>query len=209
MSYILDALNKAERQRNDDKVPSLHSTLSTRRSVERGKWVRTGLILFSIVILFALIFWFRQPLMTAGSSALDRSKTTLVSVKQKVSGWMPDFKQLTSSQPSVQRGSGSAAQQQTTPPAAPAKPKVARAAQPDTQTAKPANVKISAQVNQKLSQIRFNVISYSTQPAKRFVMTGSSILREGDRISADAIITHIKRDSVLVEIEGKEYRLRP
>jgi len=74
MSYILDALRKAERQRLDETVPSLESTIGTRRRkgfrLFRGRWL---LILF-IPAFLATGYVYRAEVKQFGKRAVASAK---------------------------------------------------------------------------------------------------------------------------------------
>ena len=54
-----------------------------------------------------------------------------------------------------------------------------------------------------------SVISYSEDPAQRFVMIDNRLLREGDFLSTDVRVERIRTDHVLVTVQGESVALKP
>ena len=67
---------------------------------------------------------------------------------------------------------------------------------------------LTAAQRAQLQQIRFSVISWSSDSDKRFAMVGNDTLREGDLLEGFPI-TSIRSDGVMVEINGRAVLIRP
>lgn len=61
----------------------------------------------------------------------------------------------------------------------------------------------------QLPALAVNVVSYSDEPGKRFIMINQRILREGDRLGTDIMVREIMRDSARLEFRGHEFVVRP
>ena len=183
MSYILDAIKKAESQRQQDHVPTLQSVIShqadSQSSISRNK-----LIGFAVLfVLLLLLVWFRLPIVQSFSFAGDKILSLFESDN------------LVDSEGDQQLSQQQVADQTTEQ--APEQPPRQLKVQP---------VLSEVQKN-KLQNIKLSVISYSSNPNKRFVMDGETLLREGDVIQGFKI-TEIEKNSILVEALGQNYRIK-
>ena len=167
MSYILDAIRKAEQQRNQGQMPTLHS-MGAYEERGSGKSALRAAGTVGIVLLLVAIAWFHRPILETLGSGISTITTS-------VSGMFAG--QEVSDSPAPETESSSSAGTSTAETVA--------AADADT-----------------LAKVQFSVISYSSDPNKRFVMDGSKILREGDIINGFPI-REIRKDSVVLDVNGQ------
>ena len=64
-------------------------------------------------------------------------------------------------------------------------------------------------LREQLPPLDVNVVSYSDNPAKRFIMINQRILREDERLGADITVREIMPDSARLEFRGHEFLVRP
>ena len=193
MSYILDAIKKAEDQRRQEQVPTLESIVSQRALRRPPMNLRKWLNWIAIVLLLAAAVWFRQPVINAVSDTyswiaqqFNRPAAQSEPVKNAVEVVNPE---VMDNQPTPESKDSTLAQSSIT-------------LAPQTDPTIPANIR------RNLEKITFTVISYSADPDKRFVMDGPRVLREGDYMG-DYRIAQIRREGVVLDIDGKDYIVKP
>ena len=64
-------------------------------------------------------------------------------------------------------------------------------------------------LRQQLPALAVNVVSYSDEPAKRFIMINQRILREGEQLGPDIMVREIMSDGARLEFRGHEFLVRP
>jgi len=184
MSYILDALRKSERERRLGNIPTLVSVHGVPRRSDRQSlmWFGIGL---SVAALGVFLYF-------AG-------------------GWL-----LNSARESI--GDGRA--RITPPPAAPvSQSPVAGVPAPSPSPARSLELSITAperdtqadtnSLPEMLSAITVNVVSYSDDPERRFIMVDQKIYKEGDSLMSGAVIENISVDGPIVQYQGQRFLLRP
>jgi hypothetical protein len=186
MSYILDAIKKAEKQRLQEQAPTLESIVS--QQPERPSRLGAGrVILFLLVIATAVAAgWYYEPVRDQVS---ERAAPLISWGQDQYSRLVTGSEKETESESKLV-AEEQAAQEPTSDPA--------------SDLAEP---KITQSQREVLESIELAVISYSKDANKRFVMDGSKILREGDSLQGFPI-TAIEKSSVVVEVDGQDYRIR-
>ena len=165
MSFLLDALGKADDDRRRDAVPELR-TRGHRRNTPTRSLLRIVLLVLFGLISFSLGF-FSRPYLEPGYtiSIVRDGEKAAVSASPKTSV----------ASASVQNQIGS----------------------PDGTQALP----VTAQ------EIELSVISYSSEPTERFAMLNGFLMYEGDILSAGERLIEIRPDGVLLEKDGRQYKL--
>ncbi len=179
MSHILDAIRRAEQQRQEDTVPSLEAMVQERRNQSRG--VGRGWLVWPLLAVVVVASWY-----------LNRERIS-AAVDWGPGSW---YRQVTS---------GLFGEEESAPSAAADSAAAGASGGNDDATDAPALTNAQRQL---LQQIRFAVISYSTDPDKRFAMVGSDTLREGDLLEGYPI-TRIRRDGVMLDVNGRAVLIRP
>jgi general secretion pathway protein B len=201
MSYILDAIKKAEKQRQMDQVPTLESTVAFHPDpVSRFAWKSIVAVLV-VVALVASLVWYRVPVTTIAADLGQKSwawAMTLMPVEDIVEEIMEDPAEVpNSAQPGAQLAAESAqgdtAQQVQ--------------AEVETGLAEPELPAIADADRRRLEQIRLSVISYSADSNKRFIMDGTELLREGDLLQGYPILK-IRQNNVLLDVNGTSWEIR-
>ncbi len=59
------------------------------------------------------------------------------------------------------------------------------------------------------SSIRINVLSYSENRSKRFVMIGQDIFKEGEVVSEGVMVEEIRNSDVIFRFENVRFLLEP
>lgn len=221
MSYILEALKKSERERSFNDIPILKTTPGqTRGGAWRAAfWVLLVAVLGVVAVaVYVGLDWASVP----GAALLAPQDDT--SFQRQ-----PESRPVPSGNATPVRGPESAAaltdkatpaREVETEPAsivlevAPPEPELAPA--PGTESlAEPAAKAPAETVLQitglppELADVVVNVISYSTDSDRRFIMVGHRVLKEGDALPAGGVIDSISRDAVIVAYAGRQYRLQP
>lgn len=180
MSTILDALKKSERERKLDKVP----TLGTMRPPEETRRVGIGVLLSSLLIcvMVGLIAWLY----------LSPSPEPLPAVKQAADN---QPKAVVVSEPDI------------------SVPAVVRP-EPDmpAYTEPPGIVEyrsLPRSVIDQWPELTVNVISWSGESDRNFVMMESGIYRVGDVVANDLVLEEIEPDAAILDYLGQKIRIRP
>ncbi len=199
MSFILDAIRKAEKQRSEDAVPSLEAMVSERRhrsKNKRGGW----LVWFGLVMVIIATGYLNRSQMTAWwQQTKDISQQTAQRVKNSVGSiisFEPGGSQKTDSNGSKSQANASDGTQPQ------ASSGLSDSASTSTES------KLTDAQRALLSRIEFSVISYSSDADKRFAMVGSQVLREGDLLEGFPI-ARIQPDGVVIDVSGKAVLIRP
>ena len=183
MSYILDAIRKAEKQRQEETVPSLEAMVYERKQKHRPvgwRWM----------------IWVGLALVAGLSWYLNRDQFSSWSTRgaERVGEWYHQAESgllglFGSKAPGETGGSGGGLAANGNGP------------QPAPTALTPAQRKL-------LQQIRFSVISYSADPNKRFAMVENDTLREGDLLEGFTIM-RIRKDGVMIDVNGRAVLIRP
>lgn len=185
MSYILDAIRKAEKQRQEETVPSLETMVLERKQkhLNGGKrWLVWGLL----AIVLGMSWYLNKEQVNRW---LGQGTTTLGQWYQAVESGILGLVGMDEGTTDNARGDSGLASTDTTESQA-------------TSTA------LTPAQRRLLQQIRFSVISYSTDPNKRFAMVGGDTLREGDSLEGFPI-TRIRKDGVMLDVNGRAVLIRP
>ncbi|MGI9317401.1 MAG: general secretion pathway protein GspB [bacterium] len=193
MSFLLDAIRKAEKQRNEDTVPSLEAIVGERRQRSKsrqGGWLVWVALVIAVVATGYLSRnhlsnWWQQAA-KASHQSIDKLKNSLGNI---VSIEVSDTSAPNTTTGQDNNSSDNQSGSQKT-------------------SGTPEGSQLTNAQRALLSKIEFSVISYSDDPDKRFAMVGSQILREGDRLEGFPI-TRIQADGVVIDVSGKAVLIRP
>ena len=192
MSFLLDAIRKAEKQRSEETVPSLEAIVSERRQRNKsrqGGWL-TGAALILVVATTAYLN--RNTLVLWWQDATHFSERTLAKAKQSLGNIISiEVSESTSDTSNRKEQSGAADVGGT-----------------NSESNTGGGSQLTDAQRALLSQIEFSVISYSKDPDKRFAMVGAQILREGDQLEGFPI-RRIQNDGVVIGVNGRSVLIRP
>ncbi len=195
MSYILDALKKSEKERTLGNIPTLESGSSAEGRRVPLSWF-IGLLAVLIAAVALLGTWSLWP---GGKDAVttvapQAKETVLVEVPAPRTA--PDAAQeastVTARQGQAVGATGEAAVQ--------------------TEVAQPIAVtlaELDPSIRARLPDLSVNVLSYSENSAKRFVMINQNIYKEGQNIGGGVVIEEITRSRVILNFEGISFVLLP
>ena len=192
MSFILDALKKSQRERSLSDVPSLHTQYVEPQ--ENKFWRRLLISILILVLIVALVFIFRQPLLQQAKKGIDSLQT------------LPQTDHETVSMPSPAMV---AAEPVSTAPIVEEKPensaltdeesinKNVPESEPVTTTNNSEVVqsqKDRAMILRLRQSLKVNVVSWSPLAEKRFVMINQQIYHEGSSLPGGFHIVEITAD---------------
>ena len=184
MSYILDAIRKAEKQRQEETVPSLETMVLERKQKHRNggrRWLIWGVL----AIVLGLSWYLNREQVNGW---LGQGTTTLVQWYQAAESGILGLVGIEEATTDKARDASGLASTAT-----------------ESQTTSTA---LTPAQRRLLQQIRFSVISYSTDPNKRFAMVGTDTLREGDSLEGFPI-SRIRKDGVMLDVNGRAVLIRP
>lgn len=217
MSYILDALKKADRERTLGKVPDLETADWPARQQSRSQlWMW---ILGAVLVINGLF---------VSLALLDRTNTESLS--------QADVAQAPSDSPQappvvpIARPPVESVLQETTRPRMPVSPPVQQAAKPamapSSATQIPATTptrksptttsgeydlpewrELSLDFRSRLSLPRIDVHVYADDPARRFIMADLKKYREGETLANGALLERIHPGSIQLNYEGTRFRV--
>jgi len=181
LSYILDAIKKAEKQRNRGQISTLESAVTYQDSPKTKSrfWIKISACV--VILIFTLLYFFKEPVLIFISQQISK---TVRPESQSTGEAQNRLSQESANEPNEDL------QQETN--------------QSIYTVQNFAN--FSQQTQQRLKQISFSVISYSKDSRKRFVMFGAEILRQGDEVNGFKILA-IEKDGVALEVEGQIFLL--
>lgn len=214
MSYILDALKKAEAERKLGAVPGIHApaTYASGQRSGRTLWLVAGLALLAAVL--AALAWFR-PWIAPQTAALPLPPLSTAPAPQPVPVLVPVMPLVQAPPPVKPKAVARIA-----PPALPAKPRpVASAAPqpaPPPQAAQPAERQDSEpltlrelpeQIQREIPALKIGGYIYSSNPAERSLLINNKLLREGDEAAPGLTLEKMLRGSVVLNYKGYRYRI--
>jgi general secretion pathway protein B len=209
MSYILDALKRADAERERGQVPGLHSQASRtpvppdaarspdRRQTDGRRLWMIALTLLAIGVLAAMLWWGRgAPVATEHPPAPAVPATVPLSPATPTAP--PPAPALTAPAPPVAPilapPPAPSAEQAATPPAAAAPPAVPqKAASPVIRFAD-----LSTAQRTQLPQLSISGASYSENPAHRLLIVNGQVVQEGQAVAPGLVLEQIgAREAVL------------
>ncbi len=225
MSYILEALKKAEAERRQDALPGLHTQPLPPASEPRPLWSQP--VVWSATsacaaILLGIIWW--QPWQTSPLASIPATTTPAPEIASEP---LPP-QAATSIQPLQPPAAIDAPPPAKTRPilaqpkeAKPKPPKKAQAAKPvPRQTAAPVAVaqalppeepiatlrELPQHVQHKIPALRVEGYIYAEKPSGRSVLINRRLLREGDQVAPDLILEKMTPNGIVLSYKGYRFR---
>jgi general secretion pathway protein B len=225
MSYILEALKKAEQQRDLGRVPGIDSVHEQASGAVRGRWlwvVAAVLVLNATVLL--VLFWpeqrrepeamqsvpTRQPAdYPAPMSERPGSLAASQVEPQEPADAVAELPQLAVRSPDAPRQHRELANPVTVDNAEiPARPP-APVARPATAAQLPVWPRIPAYLFEQLGGgLRLDVHVFAPQPAERFVLINLKKYRQGEELQEGPRLDEITAEGAILSFRGERFRLQ-
>lgn len=225
MSYILDALRRADAERERGSVPSIHaqSVLPGTSEAREGKgtnpmvWVVAGL---SVALLVSLAWqWFSREPVRKPAAAEPAPMATPVPATPTTTSALPDSPRVTPAPahtptlPPVP-----AATQQSLPPLMPAKPAPVTAAvttpapaaapSPAASAARlPTQDELPEDIRRQIPKLAVGGSIYSESAASRFIILNGQIFHENDKVQPDLVLEQIKLKSAILRFRNQRFTI--
>lgn len=230
MSYILDALKKAEAQRTLGTLPNIHApaafaaTPDDRASLWRraGRW---GALTLLAMILLALA-WFRPwqraamlPKIASSVPAIAAAPALPPTVRAVPTPPAPPAPKITPKAVSTEasKPKAAASSKPTSPPkqkpvasiapsaqkATPTPPTNAATPEPALQTLR----ELPAQIQREIPPVAISGYIYSSNKAERSLLINNQLLREGDSVAPGLILEKMLPGAVVLNYQGYRYRM--
>jgi len=229
MSYILEALKKAEQQRDIGRVPGIESDHGSRNSGHATRWIWLILIVLCInAVLLALALWPDKPAPQRVNTGLTSEGRSVAKKEEAVQSGRLKEEHAAIAAESVPVAPPPVAQPLRRLPVAPAKP--ALRSLPSAPVAvlppasgssamsgkvidQPENLPVWPQVPEHLfrqvgSSLHLDVHVYSETPQERFVLINMKKYGEGDRLQDGVMVDEITIDGVIMSFRGERFRVQ-
>lgn len=205
MSYILDALQRAEAERTRTSVPGLHArpaTLPLARDAARlrWQWALAGALLSG---LGALTGWYWQTLNNSKPSPVvaptvaAQAAVTVVPGVQTTS-IMPA---TAASMPVFPTGASSA------PPSVALNHTAEKSALPAASALPPLLGELPAVLRQQIPVLTINGVVYSDQPTQRLLLVNNLVLNQGSQVASELKLEEIHAKESVFNFRGTRFRL--
>jgi general secretion pathway protein B len=228
MSYILEALRRAEAERQRGAVPGLHAQPASTALADAGlpvqpdrpdRWRRAGLAAAALVLVAASLVWLLTLTLTPTPTPTPTPTVppALVAAVPPVAP-VPPAPALA---PSVLSVPSPVAPAQAVAPRLPpaailaapaAAPAPAPAARPvPVASSPPARLPTLAELpdalRRELPALSLGGAVYAEQATQRMVIVNGQVLREGDRLNADLQVQEIRLKSVVFSLRGQRFEM--
>lgn len=208
MSYILDALRRAEadRERERGQVPGLHtqplSDSDAAPAAGRRRWLPwagAGLLLLAGI---GAGIWMAsgQP----ETNAPDPLPASLPALQPVPAPAQPSTQTAVSAPPPQPAASAASPY---LPPAPPPVVAATPAPAPVAEAPIPRLADLPESTRRELPKLAISGSVYSDDPASRFVIVNGEVLREGAKLGADLVLEQIGARELVLRFKGQRYRL--
>ena len=211
MSYILEALRKAERERDLGHVPDLKTDHNSSEPNVRRRlwpWLLVLALLINAGVITGLLLRNNTPtaipkktLSSAPQATVQSSETSELEPAVTTKPTHPSpviFPKPSAPKQTVSIPEPSPRISQS-PPTKPKKPKPPSKAPP--------LATLSADFRQSMEALNLDVHVYSDQRDKRFVMINSRHYREGEQLREGPLLESISKDGAILQHQGKRFLL--
>lgn len=223
MSYILDALRKADQQRRRGAAPTLLTLQPSAVARKRPAYLKYGMLAVVLIGAGIVIGWLR-PWQTGRAVPAKPETVAVRPIESKpidakpleskpgqsasVQSEMPTQPNQESSAPAKPRTDGLPSEANAPVPgraATPPEQRVDIAAADAAGETVVAMEKLPSLILQELPKMTILVHAYSDTPAKRLVGIGSRILREGDNVAPGLQLEEITPDGMIFSYKGYRF----
>ena len=211
MSYILDALRKAEAERERGHVPSIHAqpAFAGAQPSSAPARSRVWMVLVGIGVLIALIFGLAFYFLLGRSPA---SEVVAPVAARPAPAPPPVVAAPVAVAPAPVQAATPPAPRPRPAPATVVAAKPATAAAPPPAASKPderiytAN-ELPDDIRRQLPALAVGGSMYSPAPKDRLVIINGQVLHEGDRIAPDLVVERIRLKAAVLAFKGYRYLL--
>ena len=220
MSYILDALRKAEAERERGTVPGIHAQPAFAGARPAGAPAKSRMWIVApvaalIALLVAIVFYLllgRGPANEVAQPGLTPSAPVAVAVAPAISVAPTPAPAPVATVAPVQTAAPSVRK-----PVRPASAPALAAAPPAVAASLPATPKaddriyaideLPDDIRRQLPALSVGGSMYSPTPASRLVIINGQVLHEGERITPDLLVQQIRLKSAVLAFKGYRYAL--
>jgi len=216
MSYILDALRRADAERERGSVPSIHaqsvlpgtSESSQGRGTSPMVWVVAGL---SAALLASLAWqWFgREPVREPAATAEPAPAAAPMNTAPVIASTAPDASRMAAvparapTLPPVP-----AAAQQSLPPVPAVKtPPAPTTAQAASAARLPTQDELPEDIRRQIPKLAVGGSIYSEAVASRFIILNGQIFHENDKVLPDLVLEQIKLKSAVLRFRNQRFTI--
>lgn len=230
MSYILDALRRADSDRERGAVPSLHSnTISaalpdadeadaSSRSVQPLWWAVGGLSIALLAMMGWLVFGravpapepARAPDVVAAAPVLVPPPPAAPVLPVLPAPVAPDPQQAQRAEieaPAAPTPTPKAARKPVKPVAKPDNASTAAAPAAEAEAPVPSISELPDDVRRQLPALSVSGASYSKNAASRMIVLNGQVFREGDKVANDVVLEQIRLKSAVLSFKGRRYSI--
>lgn len=224
MSYILDALRRADSERERGAVPGLHSqpvppAMADDEDDEAGsaavpsRWAWLAVVMGSVVLGGGVV-WFlvapRQPAVAVAAAPVPLPVQPAATVPTTppapvITMPAPALPQLQApaAPPAAQQERAAVDQPRPAKPAPRASAPVAPAEAEDEPV--PSVASLPDAVRRQLPQLTVSGASYSKNPASRMLILNGQVFHEGDKVAEGLVLEQIRLKSAVLSYRGQRY----
>lgn len=206
MSYILEALKKADQERSRGEIPDIRASHLVQEKGERYRRLAMALVVLVLCVQGLLLFLYlrtKSPPAVA-PQALEAPATPLVTAPVAVPS-VPAPPPDPARSASIVLEPPAVAVTEMPAPAAPAAP-VRQAIADVPELSIDTWQQGSAAVQQFGASLSLDVHVYAEQPAQRFVLINMTRYREGDRLQEGAVLERITPQGMVLSYRGEIFR---
>lgn len=227
MSYILDALKKAEQERTIGQVPGIDSFQEPATGHAPRRWLWVLLIVLGLnATLLIVLLWpgggGRTPEPAATSTAAPATESAAAPASAPARVPVPPVVQAASPQPAPATPAPVEPATQKTPvalrplPPLPEPPALAMVKKPEVPRIEAAgsdeNLPVWPQISGQLlgelnGSLHLDVHVYSDNPGERFVLINMRKYRTGQQLQEGPVVDDITPDSVILSFHGQRFRM--
>jgi general secretion pathway protein B len=199
MSYILDALKKADAERERRGVPSLSAQSATLADDERRSGRGAGLAIVAVLAALALgaWWWISRDHTAAPAAVVTTAPVPAPSPSVATIAAPAPAKAITAPPPVI------------VPPAPVVPPPtVAAVAPPAAGDRIPALAELSADQRRQVPPLNVSGAVYAPQAANRMVFINGQVLREGDAVAEGLVVERIGAKSSVLSLRGARFEIK-
>ena len=204
MSYILEALKKAQAERQLGSTPGIHDVLApSTPAAATGStaryWIAGGA---AVIVAAAFVGWRLLAPVSPSSPApvqLAKAEPPVVVPAAVVPQPVRPAAPVSAVKPPV-----------VEPPSvqpAPVQPPVQPAPQPDADDALPALAELSPSVQGTIPKITLGGYIYSPVPAERLLLIDNNLRREGEEVAAGLVLERLLPRAAVLNYRGTRFRM--